>query len=425
MFEDEIVQNYKISRIKAKHYNKMDIFDLLVIKTLSLMTNKIYLYVDDRSLSACETQTEIDGYLSLFRKFKIKLPDAILKYSDYYQTARAYIHYLIKTKKALLNYNTTHKYNDFNTIMRNPNTKVFLNSDSDFPSSLPLSEVTMIFDNCPSQVFAEKQEPILHIDRYDYILYDKHTEWYRDVFIEAIMDDSEMVECVFEDYDINITAESATKTRDYLRTCLMKEIKLQKPTIVLSSLISSICRIKRDSIVRLDKSLLITDLSLDQIVDADIDLSKIREMVELETISIENSPINYVVNCNDNDHVCDEEKNKVVLLINPIVVYLSKEKLVQVDNITTRINTIYLNFNSCELDNMQNKSKITIRIKGIGSLRIDLNSLTESKSKYCNEKYSFVFSGAFLIPTKKKKIKKKRNHSEKYVLNISLHLTIR
>lgn len=102
-----------------------------MIKILSDMANKLYLYVDDRSADAQITQKMVDDMLNMLRKFNVKLPDVIIRYTDYYGTAWVYIHKLVQMKKALLNYNSSQRYDDLQNLSKTNKIKIFLVADSE------------------------------------------------------------------------------------------------------------------------------------------------------------------------------------------------------------------------------------------------------------------------------------------------------
>jgi hypothetical protein len=162
---DHYIQNdksCKISRIKIKILEKINMWDLCAFKFLSDITDKIYLYVDDRTIDDTIVQKNLNNIFKLMELFEIKKPDMVIRYTSYYKIAWIYLHRLIKLKEVVLDYNLSQRYNDHQVMMKTKKIKIFLLSKNN--------------------------------NKYDYILYDDG--WFRDVFIEAIIDDAEKIDYV-------------------------------------------------------------------------------------------------------------------------------------------------------------------------------------------------------------------------------------
>src|SRR5579872_3805448 len=156
------------SRFKMKPDGKISIYDIFIIKMLRDTTDELYLYVDDRITSSQNTQKGIDDIINILKLFDIKLPEMILRYTDYYETAWVYLHRLVTLNKALLNYSTVCRSSDLHMMTKSKNVKIFYNNK-------------------------DKN------NRYNNILYD--CEWYRDIFIEILMDYSERIDKIVDELD--------------------------------------------------------------------------------------------------------------------------------------------------------------------------------------------------------------------------------
>jgi len=149
-------------------------WDLCVFKFLSDITDKLYLYVDDRTIDEKTVQKNLNNVFELMKLFEIKKPDVVIRYTSYYEIAWIYLHRLVKLKKVVLDYNLSQRYNDHQVMMKTKKIKIFLLSDNK--------------------------------NKYDYILYDDG--WFRDVFIEAIIDDAEKIDYVMTNsVDLSITSQ--------------------------------------------------------------------------------------------------------------------------------------------------------------------------------------------------------------------------
>lgn len=259
----------KNARIKIKTCDKITIFDILVIKTLIDISDMLYLYVDDRTTDSSETQTMIDNFLNTLNQFGIKAPVTILRYSDYYNIAWVYLHRLVKKRKALLNYNETPKYSDLNTVMRNRHVKIFLYNDDSSGSDEENNTITS---------FVEKHN-IEHVDRYDNILYDSW--WFRDVFIETVIDDAENVTLSLPDDD----PRDICSVKEKIRKSVVKYLNFTSPVIVLTSLIE---RIEEIHNTHKDNTeyILLTTSAPSELVNMGIDINIIKNMVEMNDISL-------------------------------------------------------------------------------------------------------------------------------------------
>src|SRR5947208_1111698 len=112
------IKSCKISRIKIKILEKINMWDLCVSKFLSNITDKLYLYIDDRSIDEKIVQKNIDNVFQLMKLFEIKQPDMVIRYSSYHEIACIYLHRLVKLKKVVLDYNLSQRYDDLQIMMK-------------------------------------------------------------------------------------------------------------------------------------------------------------------------------------------------------------------------------------------------------------------------------------------------------------------
>jgi hypothetical protein len=405
-------------RVKIKDPNKINVFDLLMINKLGSFVDKIFFYLDDRSLNTIERRKLIDDYFALLKRFDINFCDSILFYSDYYQIARAYIFYLIKKKKARLNYNTTQKYSDLFTFMKDSKCKVFLDTDTNTNTS---TSQTFINDDVSTNVNNNDKKDGL-IDRYDYILCDNG--WYRDIMIETVMDDSEMIDYVLIDHDIfnnvpddidtfNNVSDSITNFKVRLKSELSIALDFHEPEQAFTEIIENLSHIKSEKKCsdKYSDKLLLTDLSLDHILNIGINFSTIETMIKERDLSLDK----YIINC-DLDHTSKSDNGQLNLsnmsnisntsrvLVDPIAITLTETKTIM----GHKIDTVYLDRNELALLGvdivLDNIKEITIGLEHIGDIRI-----FPKKTDDC----PMTYQGVFVDTTKKTKKSKKAKKLKK------------
>lgn len=245
------------SRIKLK--NKLNIFDVFIAKTLS-DTTKLYMYVDDRNDTVHTNQDILESTLNTFKLFDIKVN--VVRYSDYYSTAWIYLHKLITDKRVIVNYNTDCKSTDLSTIAKVKNVKMFYR----FYQNNEINKLSQDTNDTFS-------------DKYDTILYDNG--WFRDIFIETVMDYSEQINCaLYEDTD----------KPNVMINELRSNLKFSTPTPILTNLVSIIKKFNK--VTSFDKT--IADLSLDEFIKLSIDLKTVRSMIENEDVFLKSiaTPLN-------------------------------------------------------------------------------------------------------------------------------------
>jgi hypothetical protein len=217
--------NMSRCRVKLKPHNKLSIYDVFIIKMLRDTSDELYLYIDDRSIPPHDTQKLIDDTINILHMFNIKMPEMIVRYTDYYETAWIYLHRLITINKAIVNYNTVCRSSDLHMMAKTKNIKLFYNN-------------TMHHIN----------------NRYNTILYD--CGWFRDLFIEIVMDHSERIDMIIDDTlgmdDINKSNDDKQSHGDLLDktiflTDLRSDLKFNMPEKVLTTLITTIKHMEKEN----------------------------------------------------------------------------------------------------------------------------------------------------------------------------------
>ncbi|VBB18672.1 hypothetical protein YASMINEVIRUS_1203 [Yasminevirus sp. GU-2018] len=260
-----------ISRFKLKNPDKLTIYDLFIVKMLSETSTKMCMYVDDRTASAYDVQKMVEDTLNVMRSFGITMPE-VVRYSDYYDTAKIYLHRLLTLKKAVVNYNTTSRPTDLSVMAKSKSMKIFYS------------------DQTQSQIQNQSTED-RYEDRYDNILYD--SGWYRDVFFETIIDHAENVTSIVDD--------DRTEKEKKLVSALRVIFDFREPTKVLTTLVSDINTLahSKQSIgkgpmdqtglqsLHYPQTKLITDLTLKQVLDVGLNLTTVRHMIEVQNDSLD------------------------------------------------------------------------------------------------------------------------------------------
>jgi len=326
------------SRIKLKPLDKTSIYDIFIIKMLrdTDTSNELYIYVDDRTISPQDTQKMIDDTINIFRLFDIKMPDTIIRYSDYYETAWIYLHRLITLNKAVLNYSTTSKPTDLYTMAKTKNIKIFYNN-------------------------IEQQNNI----RYDNILYD--CGWFRDVFIETLIDYSERIDKIVDDED-----------KGGFLSCLCKDLKFTLPERLFTNLVSTIKHnksLKGGKPLCLSLSLSLSEVPVEYVHRLGIDIDSIHGMIERNDDSLLSCATKLVDNLEE-----------LIELVDPVRIMFDKTKDVELEGLGKRcIKGVYVN--SSDLSNLSNLSNLqegkVVRIRSVGCVTIDTGVTCKSK-KYKN-----------------------------------------
>jgi hypothetical protein len=302
--------NNKITRIKLKPLEKINIYNIIIIKMIIDMSDKIFLYVDDRDYDAHVIQKSIEDFYNILRKFNIKVPDMVIRYTDYYETVRIYLHRLIKLKKIAMNNNLIPKQDDLHIFMKTRKLKLYF-YDKDVNKD---------------------------VDK-DNILYDN--EWIRDIFIETIIDDSEKVNFMIEDYQNIMIGDIINKNKNLI-TNICDTLQFNRPKYILTNIIDVIRNISK--IIPECNIPTLNNLSIEQIIEMKIDIKDIRQMIENNDITLNK----YILDCNDSDDV----------LIDPIKIEFNDE----INNKKETIKEIYLD--KTEFNEIQKNSNFKIRFLG-------------------------------------------------------------
>ena len=353
-----IMNKNKTARIKLKPFEKINIYIIFMVKILADMTDRLYLYVDDRTSNPHTVQKMIDDMFNILRKFNVKVPDVVIRYTDYYETARVYLHRLVHMRKTLLNYNSDQRPDDLQTLLKTNKTKIFLIHDS---------------DNMESR------------NRYDNILYDNG--WFRDVFIEAIIDDAEKIDYLIDDirstnnnspHKDKMADTHMSKTGDFVKinnnlTLRLCEIlNFNRPEYVLTNLTYNIENLKHHKNNPIPA---LNDLSLDQIIGMGLGLEHVREMIENHDISL----AKYII-------YSDESHNDVFYpdtltsdlgiqcMIDPVMVKMDETRTIDINGSQTQIKSMYMDkteFMEFEKDTgLKNNGSTNFKIRFAGSMII-------------------------------------------------------
>lgn len=250
MSEHGVNSEYKISRIKFDPSKIHSIYDIFVVKTLSDMSKKICLYVDNRQNSK-EINEKVNQYMNILEKFNIKKPE-IIRYTDYYNIAWIYLHKLVQKNIASIEYSKDYEYNE------NYNMKKILES----------KKVKIFYKSM--------------FNKYDSMIY--NDGWYRDVFLETVIDHAEKINYVISDeaniinYDHDNNIHIIYK--DFLND-LRNIFKFKEPENMLSNLLQII---KQLQIKKTHAS--ISNLTVDQMIESNIDMDTIHKIIDTKDESI-------------------------------------------------------------------------------------------------------------------------------------------
>lgn len=317
------------SRFKIKPNDKISIYDIFIIKMLRDTTDELYLYVDDRTMSSQNTQKGIDDVINILKLFDIKLPEMIVRYTDYYETAWIYLHRLVTLTKALLNYSTICRPGDLHMMTKSKNVKIF-------------------YDNKDKN------------NRYDNILYD--CGWYRDIFIEILMDYSERIDKIVDELDI------VEDGRHILSTNLCKDLNFSMPEKLFTNLIMTIKHINgNSSLNKQSLSNILSNISIEHIHKLGIDMIMIRDMLENNKDSL----LDYAHKIDlDYVRIIFDQNKEIILpklcLANSSPCEILLDKSVVIKGVKLDISEL----KTLQLD-PQNLQSIKIRIKSLGCIEIE------------------------------------------------------
>lgn len=343
----------KISRICIKLPNDINIFTIVKSYLLKKISDKLYIYIDD-SIYDSDIDDNIFKLITMMNNFGIYV-DCIIRYSDYYNISRIYIHRLIKSANIKI-------ITDFS----NPKKDIYLNDYNLLSTNYYNLKILLISNTYPD---------------FNYIIFDKGT--YDELFLITVIDDSEKISYLpIDNKNNNIT----DKIKNILSTNL--HFKYPEPVLFdITTLINNYINIHSNT--HSNKSnLSILDLLMNQLyklnVDNIIDIIKNHELIN-----------NYAVNITTS--IDNINSNTVYVIENPINIMLSNNKIISIHNtIINLTNKLYIE-NTSNYDFTHEGSKFNL--KYAGNIYI----------KYLDNNLYGTFRGI---------IKKKKKISTKWIPNI-------
>ena len=347
MFSDNKKQN-RTARIKLKSCDKLNIYDIYMIKILTTMATKIYLYIDDRTIDENTIQKMISNTYDLLHKFDVKLPDVVIRYTDYYTIAWIYLHRLVMMGKTILNYNSSQCADDLQVFLSTNKIKIFLIPD-------PVDTDNNIQHNG--------------------ILYDNG--WFRDIFIEMIIDDAENVDYMIDEIKKMPTQNNFIKINKTFIQHVCNILKFKQPTCVLTQTQENIeiLRTYEQKNSNTTKYILtLNDLTLDQIGKIGICMDHVHDMIHNHDISLQK----YITQINTTSQTVDTYKSPDIIanwLIDPIKIDLDEIRTFNIAGIQTQIGAIYMESTDLALfekdSALINNNNISFKIRFIGSILIN------------------------------------------------------
>ena len=230
----------KIGRFKLNLFENINIYTILMIKMLSDLTDKLYMYIDDRSIEPDNLNIKIDEINNNLKLFNINITISIIKYTDYYKIAWIYIYRLVYMNKTILNYNSNQEYDDINKLLLTDKIKIYLYDDTN------------------------------KTDRNNNILYDHG--WFRDIFIESIIDDIIKIDYIFDDILSKSLLNNLININHYLTDKICTILNFNRPTIILQKYTDTISNLKQGEYLNNTK--------LNDIIKMGINIMDIKEMIE-------------------------------------------------------------------------------------------------------------------------------------------------
>jgi len=148
----------KIGKITYKSTEELSLLDIVKLIEFRKYVDKLYLVIDAKNNDKKST----DKYVSFLDEHDIKI-DKIINRHEHYDIGWIYLHRLVKLGKVYVNYNTKIETNDIKLLINKYNVMIFLINDSD-------------------------------TNRYNNVIYSNG--WYRDIFIDSIIEDIENINYV-------------------------------------------------------------------------------------------------------------------------------------------------------------------------------------------------------------------------------------
>lgn len=418
----------RIARIKLSLFDDIDIYDILLAYILMEMSDKLYIYIDDRTYHKTYHKTYyktcyktyqnyyttsitniIESKLTVLKRFGIKY-DSIIKYTDYYNIAWIYLHRLVNFGKTTINYNIEQCHDDLQYMLMNKyNVKILLRTNNESNESNESSESNRLNHNYNMNVNGNN-------NRYDNLLYD--SGWFRELFIELIIDDSEKIDFAIDNNDIakikmnkNINEIKMIKTNCRIIIDLIQILNFNEPTYVLTNIIDIIAQIKHNSdnniikrpfysnVHQLLNELTLNKLPLEHILDLGLNMENIKTMMVNKDISLSK----YVINCIEDMNNFDF--NNTYCIFDPIKIIINDPKTIIINDKSFIVDKILcVNKNQISSEISQGNSK-RIRLKYAGALNVRsennlyygewLHSNIKKKIKQCNNWIPFNGNNLF------------------------------
>ena len=319
----------KISRIKIKPNENITIYIIFIINLISDISNKLYIYIDDRTYDTKTVQKTIDNILNILRNFNIRLPDKIIRYSDYYETTRIYLHQLIRLKKTLINYNSNPQPDDLFMFISNiEKIKIFLNQD-------------------------DTSDNLIYKSKYDNLLYDNG--WYRDILIETIIDHSENIDYIIDSrltntINIGSNSENLFEINKNIITKICNILNFSQPDIVFTNITDNLDNFGKYKLSNSDNLFpTLNNLTLDQILIMKLEMKDIRHMIENNDISLKK----YILYCDEYENNIFDPSVKdicqICCLFDPINIRIDDYRQIDINSTPFKINTFFIDKSEFQL----------------------------------------------------------------------------
>jgi len=285
------------ARLIVKIIENIDIYDILIAYMLSEMSDKFFLYIDDRDFknTMSSIDSKIKNILDVMNKFGIRI-DGTIRYTDYYDTVWVYLHRLAQQKKVTVKSNSEYIHDNTYNILQNKNrVKIMLNNS------------------------------YCSYSHSDNLLYD--SGWFRGSFIELIIDDSERTTyCTDNHIDGNKN----------IAVNLTELLGLNRPTFVLQHVVDAITLIRKEkkntmNSNRKNNLLYLHDLSFDQIHNIGLSLTDMKKII-LDPPDV--SFANIIYRCrdpNNPDNTNDPDNHMIGCIDDPIIIMLEQPKEITID----------------------------------------------------------------------------------------------
>lgn len=286
----------KISRLHIKLPDDINIFTIIKSYLLKKISDKLYIYIDDR-LSDPNIDDNINKLIMIMNTFGIYI-ERIIRYSEYYNIFRIYIHRLNKLNNIKI-------ITDFN----DPKKDIYLNDYKLLSTSYYNLTILLISDKYPD---------------FNYIIFDKGV--YDEYILLTIMDDSEKISYLPVDTTYN------NYVFDNIKNILMQKLYFRYPEPVLSDITSLINNY--NNTYRNTNNLSILKIPIDKLYK--LDINNIINIIKHHEIIND-----YIVNITHN--IDNINSNTVYIIEHPINIILSNSKTVNIYNSIIHVsNKLYI-----------------------------------------------------------------------------------